>query len=143
MQNTAHVEGDMLVIDAVIEAPRTRVYEAFVNPNDLTQWFHATEGWTTPFAEVDLRLGGTLRIAFQSPDRKHDFVLEGTFTKVIDGWSLAYDMGPDRSVTIDLADDGELTLVRLAFTLEHENTTEQQCEGWTAMLENLNDYLAV
>lgn len=46
-----------LVLSRLIEAPREEVFKAWTDPERLKQWF-APAPWTTPKAEIDLRVGG-------------------------------------------------------------------------------------
>ncbi len=130
-----------IVIERVIDAPRERVWKALIDPEDLKHWSHADEGWTTPFAETDPRVGGTLRIGFGSPDGKNDFVLEGTYTVVEEPDRLVYKMGDDRIVTNTLVEEGGKTKITISFTPEEENTREKQQEGWSLILKHLVEYL--
>ena len=56
-----------LVLVRVMDAPAARIYEAWTNPDILRQWF-APLPFTTPEAEIDLRVGGENRIVMQDPD---------------------------------------------------------------------------
>src|SRR5258708_4395753 len=120
-----------IVITKTINAPIERVWKAHVDPQDLKQWMHADEDWTTPFAEVDLRVGGKIRIGFGSPDGKNDFTMESTFKEIKEPEKLVYafseELGKDRVVTITLVDlgDGE-TKVTTSFTPETINSEEKQ-----------------
>src|ERR1700686_445327 len=56
-----------MTIVRVFDAPRHLVWKAWTEPQHLAQWF-GPKGFTNPVCEVDLRLGGTLRITMQGPD---------------------------------------------------------------------------
>lgn len=43
-----------------------RIFDAFTDPEQLVRWWWP-EGFTCPAAEVDLRVGGTYRIAMKWP----------------------------------------------------------------------------
>src|ERR1700676_4821896 len=58
----------MLTQTRVIRAPRTRIYEAWTNPEILQQWFGPV-GKHCPSASVDLRVGGAYRIEMASDDQ--------------------------------------------------------------------------
>lgn len=139
MANNANQQE--IVIERVIDAPRGRVWKALIDPTDIVRWMHATEGWTTPFAEADVRVGGKYRIAFGSPDGKSDFVLEGTYREIAVPERLVYTIGGDRLVTTTLASENGKTKLTLSFTPEGVHTEEQQRAGWSEILENLVKYL--
>ena len=56
-----------LVIERALDAPPERVFAAFTDPEQLTKWWWP-HGFTCPAAEVDLRVGGTYRLAMEWPD---------------------------------------------------------------------------
>ncbi len=56
-----------LVIERTIKASPERVFDAFTDPEQLTRWWWPN-GFTCPAAEVDLRVGGTYRLAMEWPD---------------------------------------------------------------------------
>jgi uncharacterized protein YndB with AHSA1/START domain len=105
-------------------------------------WFYASEGWTTPFAETDVRPGGAFRIGFASPDGADDFVFEGVYNEILEPERLVFTLGDGRPVTVTFADQNGKTRLDLRLTLETTYSEEQQREGWTAMLEHLAEYLA-
>jgi len=69
-----------LVLTRLIDAPREEVFDAWTNPELIKQWF-APLPWTTPFAEVDLRVGGETRTVMRSPDGQ-DFPNVGVFLEI-------------------------------------------------------------
>jgi uncharacterized protein YndB with AHSA1/START domain len=56
-----------IVLCRVIAAPRTRVFEAFTDPSQITRWF-GPEGFTTETLEIDIREGGRWRFIYTGPD---------------------------------------------------------------------------
>jgi uncharacterized protein YndB with AHSA1/START domain len=136
-------KGKTCVITRVLKAPIALVWEAMTEPRHLVHWYHADEGWTTPFAEMDLTAGGKIRIGFGSPDGKNDFVLSGTFTEVTPPRSMTFTMDDDRPVTTKLTALGpNETKLEVEFALETTYSEEQQREGWTLMYVHLEQYLA-
>ena len=55
-----------LVIERTLKASPERVFDAFTDPDQLTKWWWPN-GFTCPAAEVDLRVGGTYRLAMEWP----------------------------------------------------------------------------
>ena len=60
-------EDRELVVTRVIDAPRTKVFRAWTDPEILKQWF-APKPYTTPVAELDFRPGGANYIVMKGPD---------------------------------------------------------------------------
>ena len=113
-----------LVIQRVVKASPERVFDAFTDPQQLTEWWWP-QGFTCPAAEVDLRVGGTYRIAMEWPD----FIpAENQFSHHMGGEYYEIDR-PRRLVMSGRAvndEQGELfaTLIELTF---------EACEGGTAL----------
>ena len=138
MENT---QWQTTTIERFISAPRARVWKAWTDPEQLVHWFSAGEGWTTPYAKVDVRAGGKFDIGFQSPDGKTGFPFAGTYDEVVEPEKIAFTIGDGRPVTVLFEDLGERTRVVLTLALEKVNSEEQQRQGWTAMLVHLADYI--
>ena len=57
----SEVPGHVLRIERTFDAPAEEVFDAWTSEEVLRRWFHADPDWETPSAEVDLRVGGTVR----------------------------------------------------------------------------------
>src|ERR671918_2539969 len=108
-----------LQMKRVIRAPRPLVFTALTEPDELAKWW-GPSGFTAPSVEVDLRVGGSYRIAMQPPDGDL-FYLSGEFREVDPPARLAYTFrwelpDPDDRQTVvalSLQDRGERTEVLL------------------------------
>jgi uncharacterized protein YndB with AHSA1/START domain len=56
-----------LRIERTFDAPVERVFEAWTSEEVLRRWLHRMPDWETPTAEVDLRVGGRIRIVMRDP----------------------------------------------------------------------------
>ena len=56
-----------IVLSRVIAAPRSRVFQAFTDPSQITRWF-GPEGFTIETLEIDIREGGRWRFVYTGPD---------------------------------------------------------------------------
>ena len=75
-----------LVITRVFDAPRDVVYRAFVDPDQLAQWF-GPAGWSVPrdTVAIDARAGGVQRFTMVSDaDPGVTSPVHATFTEVIE-----------------------------------------------------------
>ena len=66
---------DVVRITRIIAAPREEVFRAWTEPEQIRQWWGPGE-FTCPEAEVDLRPGGSYRLAMQ-PTAGDPFILGG------------------------------------------------------------------
>jgi len=49
-------------------ASAEEVFDAWTSPEVMRRWFHCGPDWATPEAEVDLRVGGKVRVVMRRPD---------------------------------------------------------------------------
>ena len=60
-------DGRDLILTALIDAPRHKVYRCWTEPELVKQWF-APAAFTTPAVEMDVRPGGASLIVMRSPE---------------------------------------------------------------------------
>jgi len=130
-----------ITITRLLDAPRALVWKAHNDPKHIVHWCNAGDGWTTPFAEVDLRPGGVFRIGFGSPDGKNDFVYEGVYGEVVEPERVVQLLGEDRKVITTFVEVDGKTQVSIELTLESVNGAEQQRHGWSVILENFANHV--
>lgn len=94
MATTESGPGTVLVITRKLAAPRERVFRAWTEPEELKRWWGAGDGFTTPIAEVDLRVGGR---DVQRPSR------------LVYTWAWEGSEGPETLVTVEFRDLGQST----------------------------------
>jgi uncharacterized protein YndB with AHSA1/START domain len=77
-----------LVVRRTIAAGARRLYDAWVSPAQLRAWW-GPRGVTCSHAEVDLRVGGKLRLGNELPDGRTLWIL-GEFIEIVPGERLVY-----------------------------------------------------
>jgi uncharacterized protein YndB with AHSA1/START domain len=96
--NAAAAESDTreLVITRVLNAPRELVWKSLTEPERLEQWW-GPKGFTNPVCEIDVRVGGAIRIHMRSPDG-NVYPMKGEFREIVP---------PERLVFTNIAVDAE------------------------------------
>lgn len=131
-----------LKIQKTIQAPIDRVYKAFLSPKDLAQWYYASEGWTTPYAEVVAKPGSRFKIGFKDPTGKNTFDYEGTFVLLEAPKKIVYKLDGDRKVSIRFIELApSKTRILETFDSEDQMPISFQLAGWKSILDHLQDYL--
>jgi uncharacterized protein YndB with AHSA1/START domain len=132
-----------------VPAPRERVFNALVTPDELARWW-GPKGFTSPSIELDPRAGGTYRIAMQPPEGDV-FHLSGEFVAVDPPRLLSYtfrweEPTPDDRetvVTLRLEEAGGSTNVILdQGVFASEERLALHTQGWTDSLERLYERVA-
>jgi uncharacterized protein YndB with AHSA1/START domain len=111
-----------LVIERTFKASPEQIFDAFTDPTQLAQWWWP-KGFTCPAAKVDLRVGGTYKLAMQWPD----FIPgDNQFAHYMDGAYFEIDR-PHRLLMSGRAvndEQGELFATLIEVTLqEHDGGT--------------------
>ncbi len=70
-----------LVLTRIIDVPREKLFRAWTEADVLKQWF-APKPFTTPFAELDVRPGGSNRITMRDADG-NDYPNAGVYLEVV------------------------------------------------------------
>ncbi len=135
-----------LSLRRVLRASPERVFRAWTRADDLKRWFAAAEGYTTPIAEVDLRVGGRYRIGMQAPGSHELSVATGTYEEIVPPsrlvltwrWEHEGSAAPTTRLTLEFRPHPEGT----EFVLVHEGLLdetmrEQHAAGWTGCLDSL------
>ena len=77
-----------LVLTRLIDATPERLFRCWTEPALLKQWF-APRPYTTPVAEVDLRVGGASRMVMQGPDGQ-EIPCPGTYLEIVPNRKLVF-----------------------------------------------------
>ena len=151
MKPTVTRLGDRLIVTAVYEATRERVFAAWTDPKQVQVWWGCAEA-TSVESTVDLRVGGDYRHVMQVAGCG-ECVVAGKFTEVDPPKRLAfwakgqqiegYPDAPDTTTAIDFIalvnrTEVRLTIVGLAGSPFEGNVAE----GWQAGLTKLTELLA-
>jgi uncharacterized protein YndB with AHSA1/START domain len=140
-----------LVITRIFDAPRELVYRAFVDPDQLAQWFGPV-GWSVPrdSVSVDPTAGGHQRFTMVSDDDpSQTSPVDATFTEVVENELLVGEDagqpefgGATMRMRIEFYDaEGgrtRLVLTQGPYTPEIE---DQAREGWNSSFTKLDKLL--
>jgi uncharacterized protein YndB with AHSA1/START domain len=139
-----------LVLTRLMNAPREKVYQCWTQEEHLVKWF-APKPWTTPFAKLDVRPGGTQQFTLRSPEGV-DYPNSGVYLEVIPNrklvWTDAYASAwvpsakPFFTAILTFEDEGGKT--RYTATARHWKIEDMEAhvkmgfhEGWGACADQL------
>jgi len=137
-----------LTIRRTFPVRRERVFRAWTDPAELRAW-SCPVGFTVSSAEVDLRVGGSYRVAMHPPDAGEPSVAYGVYREISPPERLVYTWqweGGELDETLvtvefhDLGGETEVVLVHELFPAT--DVRDLHSEGWAGCLENLARYLA-
>ncbi len=134
-----------LEVRRTIAAPREVVFRAWTEPEMLMKWWRVDAGWSTPIAEVDLRVGGRYRLGMLEPDKDGPYVVGGVYREVTPPDRLVFTWaweGPGSAeetlVTVEFLDLGGTTEVVLTHqNFADQNMRDEHQKGWGGCLAQL------
>jgi uncharacterized protein YndB with AHSA1/START domain len=129
-----------ITVEAIVNAPISKVWESWALPQHITKWNQASEDWHTPYAENDLRTGGKFKSTMAAKDGSASFDFEGVYSLVIPQERIEYAMSDGRTVKVIFQGSGNQTKVTETFDPESENSLELQRGGWQAILNSFKKY---
>ncbi len=130
-----------ITVKASVNAPVAKVWEAWNNPEHITQWANASDDWHAPYADNDLRQDGKFKTTMAAKDGSFSFDFEGVYTDVETHELIKYVMGDGRKVEVIFNGHGDTTEIIETFDPENTNPIEMQQGGWQAILNNFKKYV--
>jgi uncharacterized protein YndB with AHSA1/START domain len=140
--------GYALRIERTFDAPAEAVFDAWTSPEVMRRWFHCEADWETPQAEVDLRVGGQVRVVMRRPDGTESGA-SGKYT-LIDRprrleMSWTFDDDPSNRQLIELSfseSGGSTTVVMVNTGISTGERRDAQRGGWHGCFDELVRTLA-
>jgi uncharacterized protein YndB with AHSA1/START domain len=142
-----------LVITRVFDAPRELVFKVWTDPRHMAQWW-GPNGFTNPVCELDVRVGGAIRIHMRAPYGVV-YPMTGVFEEITEPERLVFVSSAldekgnsmfDVRSTVTFAEQRGKT--QLTLQLRVIKTTAQAPQylkgmeaGWTQSLDRLRHHL--
>jgi uncharacterized protein YndB with AHSA1/START domain len=139
-----------LVTTRVFDASPERVYTAWTDPKQLARWF-PPEGLTAPVCQLDVRVGGAMRIDMKGPEgepfKGQLFPGRGVYREVVPNKRLAFTFTPEMDgramptvlMTVEFEDLAGKTKITIRQTLDTVAEFEEMVK--TGMAEGLAESL--
>jgi uncharacterized protein YndB with AHSA1/START domain len=135
---------ETLRIERTFAAPADVVFDAWTSVEVLKRWWHAETDWETPFAEVNLRVGGAIRVTMRNPADGTEYGGGGEYTTVdrprrlVFTWTWDGDDETRRQlIEVEFLADGERTTVILTNRGLPSSEVEDYRDGWNNSFDNL------
>ena len=130
-------------IERTFQAPVEAVFEAWTSVEVIRRWWHAAHHWETTEAQVDLRVGGVVRVVMRDPDKDAEYGGGGHYTEVAPPTRLAFTWTWDDDmrrtlIEIDFEETDGITTVTLTHSgLWDEEAVRSHEDGWGKVFDNL------
>ena len=132
----------VLELTRTIDAPKERVFDAWLDPATLATFMTPMPGVTVPEAQTDPREGGRFLVVMRSGDQ--DMPHRGTYVtidrpnRLAFTWESPFSEIEGSTVTLDFADAGtgtKITLRHIRFETEESRNNHEG--GWSKILDTL------
>ena len=136
-------------IERTFKAPAEAVFDAWTSPEVMRRWWHAGPEWETPEAEVDLRVGGKVRVVMRASDGI-EVEAQGEYTlierphRLEMTWAFSDDPSNTQQL-IELAfseSEGATTVVMVNSGIATDERRDAQEYGWRGCFDELERALA-
>ena len=146
MSDSARDDPTAIRIERTFRAAPEAVFAAWTSAKMLRRWYQPAEDWDTPVAEVDLRIGGRLRVVMRDHNGE-EFGGGGEYLEIRPPHRLVFTWTWDRAdagagtqlIEVDLTDNGDdtTTVVLINRGIVDEESRNSHLEGWEGSFDNL------
>ena len=140
--------GHVVRIERTFAASAEDVFDAWTSPAVMRRWFHCAPDWGTPEAEVDLRVGGTVRVVMRKPDgteaeAQGQYALIERPHRLVMTWTFYDDPSNEQLMELSFSeDDGSTTVLLVNSRIAADERREAQDWGWRGCLDELERVVA-
>lgn len=135
--------GQTLQMERTFQAPAAAVFDAWTNAEVLRRWFHGEHDWETSHAQVDLRVGGAVRVVMLDPEKGVEHGGGGHYTEIDPPNRLAFtwvwdDDERETLIEIEFEESAGATTVRFTHSnLRDQESVRSHEGGWSNAFDNL------
>ena len=140
--------GRVLRIERTFTASAEDVFDAWTSPEVMRRWFHPAPDWHTPEAEVDLQVGGKVRVVM----RRHDGTeveAQGEYTlihrphRLVMTWTFDDDPSNEQLIELSFSEsEGSTTVLMVNSGISTDERRSGRHEGWRGCYDELERLLA-
>jgi uncharacterized protein YndB with AHSA1/START domain len=135
-------------IERTFAASAEDVFAAWTSPEVMRRWFHCGPDWETPEAEVDLRVGGKVRIVMRRPDGRESEA-QGAYTlidrphRLVMTWTFGDDPFNEQLIELSFSEsEGTTTVLMINSGISTDERRDGQNTGWDGCFGELERLLA-
>ncbi len=139
--------GHVVRIERAFAASAEEVFDAWTSPEVMRRWLHPAQDWETPEAEVDLRVGGAVRVVMRRPDgteieARGEYRLIDRPHRLVMTWTFGDDPANEQLIELSFSESAGSTTVRLVNTgISTAERRDAQDWGWHGCLDGLERLL--
>lgn len=139
--------GQVVRIERTFAASAESVFDAWTSPEVMRRWFHVAPDWDTPEAEVDLRVGGKVRVVMRKPDGTEveahgEYTLVDRPHRLVMTWTFDDDPTNDQLIELSFSEsEGSTTVLMVNSGISTDRRRDAQDWGWRGCFDELERVL--
>ena len=128
--------GRVVRIERTFAASAEEVFDAWTSPEVMRRWFHCLPDWDTPEAEVDLRVGGKVRVVMRRPDgteaeAQGECTLIDRPRRLVMTWTFDDDPSNEQLIELSFSEyEGSTRVLMVNSRISTDQRRDAQDEGW-------------
>jgi len=140
--------GHVVRIERTFEASAEDVFDAWTSPEVMRRWLHCAADWETPEAEVDLRVGGKVRVVMRKPDGTTaemggEYTLIERPRRLVMTWTFDDEPANEQLIELSFSESGGSTTVLMVNSgISTGERRNGQDWGWSGCYDQLERMLA-
>jgi uncharacterized protein YndB with AHSA1/START domain len=135
--------GHVVRIERTFAALPEDVFDAWTSPEVMRRWFHCAPDWDTPEAEVDLRVGGKVRVVMRKPDgtkaeARGEYTVIDRPHRLVMTWTFDDDPSNEQLIELSFSEvEGSTTVLMVNSSISTDERRDAQDQGWRGCLDEL------
>jgi uncharacterized protein YndB with AHSA1/START domain len=140
--------GRVVRIERTFAALAEDVFDAWTSPEVMRRWFHCAPDWDTPEAEVDLRVGGKVRVVMRKPDgteaeARGEYTVINRPHRLVMTWTFDDDPSNEQLIELSFSEvEGSTTVLMVNSSISTDERRDAQDQGWRGCLDELERVVA-
>ena len=135
-------------IERTFDARAEDVFDAWTSEEVISRWFRPKAGWREADAEVDLRVGGRVRVVMRTPDGEPveaggEYTLIERPNRLAFTWTFEDDPSNQQMIELEFREqDGVTTVLFVNSDISEAERRNSQYEGWSTCFDEMERVLA-
>jgi uncharacterized protein YndB with AHSA1/START domain len=135
-------------IERTFDAPAEDVFDAWTSEVVIGRWFRPQAGWRQADAEVDLRVGGRIRVVMRTPEGEPvgaggEYTLIERPHRLAFTWTFDDDPSNQQMIELEFTErDGATTVLFVNSEISDAERRDSQYEGWSTCFDEIGLVLA-
>ena len=135
--------GYAVRIERTFAASAEDVFDAWTSPEVMRRWLHPGPAWATPEAEVDLRVGGKVRVVMRRPDGTEiealgEYTLIDRPRRLVMTWTFGDDPANEQLIELSFSEsEGSTSVLLVNSRISTDERRDAQDWGWRGCLDQL------